>query len=132
MAPPRLRRPGFSRRAQYGLFAAYVAAVAGIVVALLLLAAARFDPQGFSALRSAATDLTAPITGAGRGVIDGIGSAGEEIAAYWRAGSQNAELRQELEASRAKLVEARQSGRRWFNSLMETSTKVIFGCSGGL
>ncbi|SNS47832.1 rod shape-determining protein MreC [Sphingomonas laterariae] len=107
MAPPRLRRPGFSRRAQYGLFAAYVVAVAGIVVALLLLAAARFDPQGFAVLRSAATDLTAPITGAARSAVDGVGSAGDGISAYWRAGSQNAELRRELEASRAKLVEAR-------------------------
>lgn len=107
MAPPRLRRPGFSRRAQYGLFAAYVIAVVGIVVALLLLIAARFDPQGFAVLRSVATDLTSPATAAGRSAIDGIGSVGDNIAAYWRAGSQNAELRRELETSRAKLVEAR-------------------------
>ncbi|AGH50231.1 MULTISPECIES: rod shape-determining protein MreC [Sphingomonadales] len=107
MAPPRLRRPGFSRRAQYGLFAAYVIAVAGIVVALLLLVAARFDPQGFSALRATANDLAAPATSAGRGLVDGATTIGEEIGAYWRAGTQNAELRREIEASRAKLVEAR-------------------------
>lgn len=107
MAPPRHRRPGFSRRAQYGLFAAYVVAVAGIVVALLLVLAARFDPQGFGALRSAAIDLTAPVTTAGRTAIDGVASVGDGIAAYWRAGSQNEALRHELKASRAKLVEAR-------------------------
>lgn len=107
MAPPRHRRPGFSRRAQYGLFAAYVVAVAGIVVALLLLLAARFDPQGFAALRSAAIDATAPATAAGRNMVGSVASVGDAIAAYWRAGSQNEELKRELEASRAKLVEAR-------------------------
>jgi hypothetical protein len=39
MAPPSPRRPGFSRRAQYGLFAGYVVAVIGALVALLLIAA---------------------------------------------------------------------------------------------
>lgn len=107
MAPPRHRRPGFSRRAQYGLFAAYVVAVAGVVLALLLVLAARFDPQGFGVLRSAAIDITAPVTATGRSAVDGVVSAGEGMAAYWRAGSQNAGLRRELEASRAKLVEAR-------------------------
>lgn len=107
MAPPRHRRPGFSRRAQYGLFAAYVVAVAGIVVALLLLLAARFDPHGFAALRSAAIDATAPATSAGRNAVGSVAAMGDAIAAYWRAGSQNEELKNELEASRAKLVEAR-------------------------
>ncbi|ARS26778.1 rod shape-determining protein MreC [Sphingomonas sp. KC8] len=107
MAPPRHRRPGFSRRAQYGLFAAYVVAVAGIVVALLLLLAARFDPQGFAALRSAAIDATSPATAAGRNMVGSVASVGDAIAAYWSAGSQNEELKRELEESRARLVEAR-------------------------
>ncbi|MGJ3629901.1 hypothetical protein AB5I41_29410 [Sphingomonas sp. MMS24-JH45] len=34
MAPSRDRRPGFSRRAQYGLFVTYVLGVAGAVVGL--------------------------------------------------------------------------------------------------
>ena len=38
MAPPGKRRPGFSRRAQYGVFIGYVIAVAGCLVAVLLLA----------------------------------------------------------------------------------------------
>ncbi|HET8611874.1 MAG TPA: rod shape-determining protein MreC, partial [Sphingomonas sp.] len=33
-APTRNRRPGFSRRAQYGLFLSYVVAVTGILVGL--------------------------------------------------------------------------------------------------
>ena len=40
MAPIRNRRPGFSRRAQYGLFLSYVIAVAGAVVGAVLLALA--------------------------------------------------------------------------------------------
>jgi len=37
MAPPRNRRPGFSRRAQYGLFIGYVGAAGGALVAAVLL-----------------------------------------------------------------------------------------------
>jgi len=33
MAPPRNRRPGFSRRIQFGLFISYVIAVVGAVCA---------------------------------------------------------------------------------------------------
>ena len=36
MAPPSTRRPGFSRRAQFGLFIGYVIAVGGILFALIV------------------------------------------------------------------------------------------------
>src|SRR3546814_5767463 len=36
MAPPPSRRPGYNRKAQYGLFASYVIAVAGALLGLLL------------------------------------------------------------------------------------------------
>ena len=35
MAPQATRRPGFSRRAQYGLFLGYVVAVAGVLYAVM-------------------------------------------------------------------------------------------------
>ncbi|HEX8445817.1 MAG TPA: rod shape-determining protein MreC, partial [Sphingomonas sp.] len=63
MAPPKHRRPGFSRRAQYGLFAGYVIATVGVIVALALVAAWRLDPAAFAAIRGVALDATAPITG---------------------------------------------------------------------
>lgn len=106
MAPPRSRRPGYSRKAQYGLFLGYVAAVTGALVALLLIVAAAFDPQGFGALRARITDLTAPASSAGRAGVRGTGSLGDWIGAYVSAGSQNQALRAELDASRRKLREA--------------------------
>jgi rod shape-determining protein MreC len=96
MAPPSKRRPGFSRRAQYGVFIGYVIAVAGCLIAVLLLVLAIADPKGFQALRTAAMDLTAPISNAGRSVANFVGGVGDGIGDYWRAGSQNAELRQRL------------------------------------
>lgn len=106
MAPPSSRRPGFSRKAQYGLFLGYVAAVAGIVLAVLLLIAARFDPAGFNALRGAALDVTAPVSGAGRSVVRSIASSIADVGNYFQAASQNAELKRQLDATRNRLVEA--------------------------
>jgi rod shape-determining protein MreC len=103
MAPPGKRRPGFSRRAQYGVFIGYVVAVAGCLVAVLLLAIAVIDPKGFQALRTAAADVTAPISNAGRSVISFFGGIGEGIGDYWRAGSQNSELRQQLAEAQREL-----------------------------
>jgi len=107
MAAPANRRPGFSRRAQYGLFLGYVIAVAGMLVAVLLLVIAIIDPRGFAAIKGAALDATTPIAGAGRGAVRGIGGIGEWISDYIRAGSQNAALRAELEAQRRELIAAR-------------------------
>ena len=106
MAPPSSRRPGFSRRAQYGLFIGYVVAVAGILLALLLLAIAIIDPRGFAALRGAALDGTAPATEGSRSVGDFVRGIGTGIGDYFRAGSQNAELRAEVEEMRNEIVRA--------------------------
>ena len=107
MAPPSNRRPGFSRRAQYGLFLGYVIAVAGILFAVLLLVIARVDPQGFSTLRGAALDATAPVSSGGRSVVRLFTGGGQSIGDYFNAAAKNAELRRELAASRRRLVEAR-------------------------
>jgi len=107
VAPPSNRRPGYSRKAQYGLFFGYVAAVAGCVIAILLLVSAVIDPRGFNALRGFMSDITAPISSGGRGITRGARSIGDTIDAYIQAGSQNQALKEELEANQAKLVEAR-------------------------
>ena len=104
MAPPPSRRPGFSRRAQYGLFLGYVVAVAGMIVAVLLLAIAIIDPRGFAAIKGAALDATTPVSAGGRSVSRLVGGIGDAIGNYFRAGSQNARLRRELEATRRELV----------------------------
>ena len=40
-------RPGWSRRAQYGLFFSFIAVIAGIVVGLILLTLSLVAPQQF-------------------------------------------------------------------------------------
>lgn len=104
MAPPSSRRPGFSRKAQYGLFIGYVVAVAGMVVAVLLLAIAIIDPRGFAAIKGAALDVTAPVSAGGSTVAGFFGGIGDAFGDYFRAGSQNARLRDELAATRRELV----------------------------
>ena len=107
MAPPSTRRPGFSRRAQYGLFLGYVVAVGGILFAILLLIVAVVDPRGFSALKGAALDVTAPVSEGGRSVVRFFDDIGESTSAYFRAGAQNEQLRRRLEAQRRALIKAR-------------------------
>ena len=107
MPPPSKRRPGFSRKAQIGLFLGYVIAVAGVLFAGLLLIVAMIDPRGFSALRGAALDATTPISAGGRSVVRFFTGGSHAIGNYFRAGSQNAELKRDLAASRRRLIEAR-------------------------
>jgi len=80
-----------------------VVAVAGCLVAALLLAIAIIDPKGFQALRTAAADVTAPISNAGRSIAGFFSGLGDGISNYWRAGSQNGELRQQLEEAQREL-----------------------------
>jgi rod shape-determining protein MreC len=107
MAPPTSRRPGFSRRAQYGLFLGYVIAVAGVVFALLLLVVAVVDPTGFGALKGAALDVTAPVTSGGRSVVGFFSGITEGVGNYLAAGSQNAELKRRLAAERRAVIQAK-------------------------
>src|SRR5690348_3645103 len=106
MPPARRRRTGSSRRAQYGRFFGYVMAVAGVLVAVLLLIVAVIDPRGFSAIKSAALDATTPISDAGRSVLRGITDFGQSIGDYFEAGRQNGELRDQLQEAQAKLIQA--------------------------
>ncbi|MFN3388684.1 MAG: rod shape-determining protein MreC [Allosphingosinicella sp.] len=107
MAPPSTRRPGFSRRAQYGLFLGYVVAVGGILFAILLLIIAVIDPRGFSALKGAALDATRPVSEGGRSVVRFFEGIGDSTSAYFRAGAQNEELRRQLADTRRALIKAR-------------------------
>ena len=107
MAPPSTRRPGFSRRAQYGLFLGYVVAVAGVLFSILLLAVAVIDPRGFDAMKGAALDATKPVTAGGDSVVGFFGGLTGGVGNYWNAGAQNAALKRELAASRRKLIAAR-------------------------
>jgi len=108
MAPPSPRRPGFSRRAQYSIFVAYVVAIAGAVAALVLVLSARFDPEGHSALQSTAIDLTLPITQTGHRIGEGVDTAMGGMSAYFDAASQNTSLKEALATSRRQAAMADQ------------------------
>ena len=100
-------RPGWSRRAQYGLFISFLAVMAGIVVGLILLVLSLVAPQQFDRVRGVALDVTGPITGGlhevtatAAGIFTGAGN-------YWDAASQNAELKRERTAMLQRMVEAK-------------------------
>ena len=100
-------RPGWSRRAQYGLFFSFLAVVAGLIVGLILLILSLVAPQSYAAVRGAALDVTAPISGALNEVtttVTGlVGGAGN----YWDAANQNAQLKRDRAALMRRMVEAR-------------------------
>lgn len=106
MAPPPHRRPGFSRKAQYGLFVTYVVAIAGTVVAALLLAISVVDPAGFSALRTVGAEITAPVARMFSNVRQSTQGLTRNVSAYVNAASKNAALQKQVKANRSKLVEA--------------------------
>jgi len=106
VAPPSTRRPGFSRRAQYGLFLGYVIAVGGVLFAGLLLVIAIVDPAGFNALKGVALDVTSPASSGGRGIVRFFEDMSGSVGNYVQAGSQNEELKRRLDASRRQLIKA--------------------------
>jgi len=106
MAPPRHRRTGQSRRAQYGRFFGYVVAVGGVLFGLLLLLLSVIDPRGFAAIKGAALDATTPISSAGRAVLRNVTDFGQSIGDYFEAGRQNGELRDQLREAEARLTQA--------------------------
>ena len=106
MAPPSSRRSGFSRRAQYGLFASYVIAIVGLFIGLLLAITARFDPTGHDAIQGVFADITSPIAGAGRSAASGLSAGVDGVSAYIDAGSKNRAMEAEIRSDRTKLIEA--------------------------
>jgi rod shape-determining protein MreC len=107
MMPPQPRRASYARRSQYGAFAVYVVATIAVVGGLLSALIWSVDPVGFASLRLAVAEIVAPVgrvTGSG---ANSIGQIDDEVAAYWRAGSQNARLTRELVAARRELIVAR-------------------------
>ena len=100
-------RPGWSRRAQYGLFFSFLAVIAGIIVGLLLLALSLVAPQAFNGVKGAALDVTAPVTGALREVVSTTEGLFTGAGNYWDAANQNAKLKLERQAMLRRMVEAK-------------------------
>jgi rod shape-determining protein MreC len=106
MAPPLHRRPGFSRRAQYSLFVTYVVAIAGTIVAALLLMISAVDPAGFSALRTFGSEITAPVARVVSHVRQSTQALTRNFSAYIDASSKNVTLEKELKANRSAVIAA--------------------------
>lgn len=100
-------RPGWSRRAQYGLFFSLLAVIAGTIIGLVLLIVSLVAPKTFEGIRGAALDITGPVASAlhevnatASGLVSGAGD-------YWDAANQNGKLKRERTAMLQRMVEAK-------------------------
>ncbi len=107
MAPPPNRRPGFSRRAQYGLFAAYVVAAAGALLGVVLVVVAKVSPVTFAAFRVAAAEVTAPVSTLLAKGVAAIVSVPAGIGNHFGVMDENARLRRQVTATNRYLQQAR-------------------------
>ena len=100
-------RPGWSRRAQYGLFFSFLAVIGGIIIGLILLVISLVSPTTFEGVKGAALDVTGPVAAALHEVsatVDGlVGGAGD----YWDASRQNGELKRDRAAMLRRMIEAK-------------------------
>lgn len=106
MASPKSRRSGFSKKQQYSVFTGYLLATLGAVIGLALLAISLWQPSIMQPLRGAATTAASPageVTASARARNNSIW---DTVSGFWRAGSQNAALRKEVEIARIRLAEA--------------------------
>ncbi len=100
-------RPGWSRRAQYGLFFSFLAVIAGIIVGVVLLALSLVAPAQFDRVRGMALDVTGPVATALHEVTATVSGVFTGAGNYWDAASQNAELKHERKAMLQRMVEAK-------------------------
>lgn len=103
MAPP---KSSSNRKAQLSVFTAYLVAGAGALIGAALLVISLWQPQALAGLRTMASDATAPVGKAGATARTGGKSFFDAIAGYYRAGSKNAALEQEMQIARVKVAEA--------------------------
>ena len=99
--------PGWSRRAQYGLFFSFLAAIAGLLIGLFLLGLSLVAPKSYASVRGVALDTTAPITSGLRQVTATVGGVFTGAGNYWDAAHQNAQLKRERELMLQRIVEAK-------------------------
>lgn len=105
MAAPNHRRSGFSRRAQYGNFFGYIAAVVGLGLGVLLLAYSTGNIGAFSGPRTLAADAGAPggaVAAGGRTSSQGLWST---LTGYFTRGTEVARLEREVAEARVRLAE---------------------------
>jgi rod shape-determining protein MreC len=106
MAPPRNRRPGYSRRAYNSIFFAYVAAAAGVLLGAVLLASSMANPGGFATLRGLGNDLVQPVARGAADLRGWFADGWDVLCAYATWGPENARLQREVALARVKSVES--------------------------
>ena len=102
---PGNRRPGHSRRAQYGTFFGYLIALGGAGIGAGLLLVSTNDSAAFAGARTTAVDsvgAASQLTAAGRTESQGLLAV---IGGYFTRGSRVAELEREVSESRVLLAE---------------------------
>ena len=125
MASPSSRPTGFSRKAQLSVFAGYLVAGAAALVGAVLLIVSLFQPRLFDGPRGVATDIVAPVGTAGAVSRDAGRSIFSNIAAYYQAGSKNAELQEEMRIARVRLAEAEALKRE--NERLKAVLRIVGG-----
>ncbi len=100
-------RPGWSRRAQYGLFFSFLGVIAGIIVGLILLVISLVAPKTFDGIRGAALDVTGPVASGLHEVVSTAQGLVTGADNYWDAARQNGALRRENRAMLQRMVEAK-------------------------
>ncbi len=106
MAPPTIRRTGFSKRAQYTNFFGYLAGIVGALLGGLFVLVSIIDPSAFSGLRGLASDAAAPAGRAAAVGRDEGRSFTSVVGGFFMSGSRKASLEKELELARVRLAEA--------------------------
>ena len=106
MAAPSGPRPGWSRRAQYGLFFSFIAAIVSLAIGLVLLAFSIAAPGSFRDMKGLALDATAPITQSLHAVSATVEGLASGAGNYWDAARQNGELRRQRDFMREQLIAA--------------------------
>lgn len=107
MAPPRDRRPGFSRRAQYGVFLGYVVAGFGLLVAVALLLVSTLSPATWSGARMGVAELTTPVSSGLAAIVAPVAAIPNGIGSWFGVRRENERLRREVATANRLLGRAR-------------------------
>jgi rod shape-determining protein MreC len=100
-------RPGWSRKAQYGLFFSLLGVIASVLIGLVLLITSLVAPKAFDSIRGAALDVTGPVVSALHEVNATVGGLFTDADDYWDAANQNRALKRERKAMLERMVEAK-------------------------
>ncbi len=107
MAPSRDRRPGFSRRAQYGLFLTYVGLVGGALIGAGLVLLSTFDPPAYAAVRGFFSEVTTPVSSGLDWVRRSIANTPAGISEHWNVKAENDRLKKQLDDNETLVNRAR-------------------------